>query len=86
MDIEDESRHVRLLIRDRDGKFPSLLDTVLADAGIQVVLSSVRIPRINAIMERWIRSCRHELLDLLDRDATGIWTSHLPCASTAGHT
>ncbi|MEV8442073.1 integrase core domain-containing protein [Actinosynnema sp. NPDC051121] len=63
MDIEDEGRHVRLLIRDRDGKFPSLFDTVLADAGIQVVLSGVRIPRMNAIMERWIRSCRHELLD-----------------------
>jgi putative transposase len=63
MDLADEGRHVRFLIRDRDGKFPALFDAVLADAGIQVVLSGVRIPRMNAIMERWIHSCRHELLD-----------------------
>ncbi|MEU4742905.1 integrase core domain-containing protein [Actinosynnema sp. NPDC023658] len=63
MDLEDEGRHMRFLIRDRDGKFPALFNTVLADAGIQVVLSGVRIPRMNAIMERWIRSCRRELLD-----------------------
>jgi hypothetical protein len=36
---------------------------VLADAGIEVVLSGVRMPRMNSIMERWIQSCRHELLD-----------------------
>ncbi|MEU4446532.1 integrase core domain-containing protein [Actinosynnema sp. NPDC050801] len=63
MDLEDEGRHARFLIRDRDGKYPALFDAVLADAGIQVVLSGVRIPRMNAIMERWIRSCRRELLD-----------------------
>ncbi|GAB2968939.1 integrase core domain-containing protein [Saccharothrix stipae] len=63
MDLEDEGRHARFLIRDHDGKFPALFDTVLADAGIRVVLSGVRIPRTNAIMERWISSCRHELLD-----------------------
>jgi putative transposase len=32
------------LIRDRDGKFPELFDAVLADAGIEVVLSGVRMP------------------------------------------
>jgi putative transposase len=63
MDLEDESSTARFLIRDRDGKFPALFDTILANAGIQVVLSGVRIPRMNAIMERWIRSCRRELLD-----------------------
>lgn len=63
MDLADEGRHARFLIRDRDGKYPALFDAVLADAGIQVVLSGVRIPRMNAIMERWIHSCRRELLD-----------------------
>jgi putative transposase len=58
MDHEDEGRHVRFLIRDRDGKYPALFD-----AGIQIVFSGVRIPRMNAIMERWIHSCRRELLD-----------------------
>ncbi|ROP41851.1 integrase [Saccharothrix texasensis] len=63
MDLEDSGEHARFMIRDRDGKYPALFDAVLADAGIQVVLSGVRIPRMNAIMERWIHSCRRELLD-----------------------
>ena len=63
MDLDDAGNSVWFLIRDRDGKFPALFDAVLADAGIQVVFSGVRIPRMNAIMERWIQSCRHELLD-----------------------
>jgi hypothetical protein len=37
MDLEDTSCRARFLIRDRDGKFPALFDTVLADAGIEVV-------------------------------------------------
>ena len=53
----------RFLIRDRDGKFPELFDAVLADAGIEVVLSGVRMPRMNSIMERWVQTCRRELLD-----------------------
>ncbi|MGX4694981.1 integrase core domain-containing protein [Streptomyces sp. JNUCC 63] len=63
MDLEDVGCRVRYLIRDRDGKFPELFDTVLNDAGIQVVLSGVRMPRMNSIMERWVQSCRGELLD-----------------------
>jgi transposase InsO family protein len=53
----------RSLIRDRDGKYPALFDAILADTGITVVRSGVRVPRMNAIMERWVRTCRHELLD-----------------------
>src|ERR1017187_861351 len=45
------------------GKFPGLFDVILADAGIDVVLSGVRMPRMNSIMERWVQTCRHELLD-----------------------
>ncbi|MEO6090255.1 MAG: integrase core domain-containing protein [Umezawaea sp.] len=63
MDLDDAGTCARFLIRDRDGKFPALFDAILADASIQVVLSGVRIPRMNAIMERWIKTCRHELLD-----------------------
>ncbi|PSL53265.1 hypothetical protein B0I31_10955 [Saccharothrix carnea] len=47
MDIEDTGSTARFLIRDRDGKFPALFDAVLADSGIEVVLSGVRIPRMN---------------------------------------
>ncbi|MBP2328916.1 transposase InsO family protein [Kibdelosporangium banguiense] len=63
MDLDDVGRRARFLIRDRDGKFPTLFDGVLADAGIQVVLSGIQMPRMNSIMEWWVQTCRHELLD-----------------------
>ncbi|MFD0227703.1 integrase core domain-containing protein [Streptomyces hirsutus] len=63
MDLEDVNCRARFLIRDRDGTFPELFDTVLNDAGIQVVLSGVRMPRMNSVMERWVQTCRRELLD-----------------------
>jgi transposase InsO family protein len=63
MDLEDTGCKVKYLIRDRDGKYPGMLDAILADAGIKVVLSGIQVPRMNAIMERWVRTCRRELLD-----------------------
>ena len=39
------------------------VDAILAAAGITVVLRGVRMPHMNSIMERWIQSCRHDLLD-----------------------
>jgi transposase InsO family protein len=63
MDLEDTGAKARYMIRDRDAKFPELFDQVLADAGIQVVLSGVQMPRMNSIMERWVQTLRHELLD-----------------------
>jgi transposase InsO family protein len=63
MDLEDAGCRVKYLIRDRDSKYPALFDAVLAGAGINVVLSGVRMPRMNAVMERWVRTCRRELLD-----------------------
>ncbi|MER7694508.1 integrase [Streptomyces sp. NPDC097610] len=63
MDLQDADCRARYLVRDRGGKFPELFDTILADAGIEVVLSGIRIPRMNSIMERWVQTCRRELLD-----------------------
>jgi putative transposase len=63
MDLEDAGCRARFLIRDRDGKYPDLFDQVLTDAGIEIVLSGIRIPRMNSIIERWVQTCRHELLD-----------------------
>src|SRR5947207_9225225 len=59
MDLQDVNCRARFLIRDRDGKYPALFDTILADTGIQVVLTGVRMPRMNAVIERWIQTCRH---------------------------
>ncbi|MFF3495302.1 integrase core domain-containing protein [Streptomyces sp. NPDC002795] len=71
MDLEDAGSRAKLLIRDRDGKFPDLFDVILRDAGMEVVLSGVQMPRMNSIMERWVQTCRRELLD-----RTLIWNQH----------
>ena len=63
MDLNDAGAKAKYLIRDRDANFPALFDQVLADAGIQTVLSGIRVPRMNSIMEHWVQTCRHELLD-----------------------
>src|SRR5262249_35869888 len=59
MELQDAGCRARFLIRDRDGKYPAAFDAILADTGIEVVLSGVQMPRMNAVMERWIQSCRH---------------------------
>ncbi|WP_167500859.1 integrase core domain-containing protein [Streptomyces malaysiensis] len=63
MDLEDVDFRARFMIRDRDRKFPALFDGVLADAGITVVLSGIQMPRMNSLIERWVQTCRRELLD-----------------------
>ena len=63
MDLDGSAGQFKFLIRDRDILYPPSLDALLADAGIRTVRSAVRAPRMNAIVERWIGSCRRELLD-----------------------
>ncbi|WP_433136810.1 integrase core domain-containing protein [Actinomadura nitritigenes] len=63
MDLEDAGCRARFLIGDRDGEFPELFDAVLAGAGVRVVLPGVRMPRMDAVMERWVQTCRREHLD-----------------------
>jgi hypothetical protein len=58
MDLQDAGSSIRYLTRDRDGKFCTAFDEVLADARIQVVLTGVRMPRMNAVMERWVGTSR----------------------------
>ncbi|AEM85955.1 integrase core domain-containing protein [Streptomyces violaceusniger] len=73
MDLEDAGARARFLIRDRDSKFTTAFDVLMADAGLKVVTTGIRIPRMNSVMERWIQTCRTELLD-----RTLIWNqSHL---------
>lgn len=63
MDLHDAGTKVKFLIRDRDARYPATFDTVLQAEGIEVVQTGIRIPRMNAIMERRVRTCRSELLD-----------------------
>ncbi|WP_351232390.1 integrase core domain-containing protein [Streptomyces sp. NPDC002133] len=63
MDLQEAGNKARFLIRDRDSKFTAAFGAVLADAGLEIVRSGVRMPRMDSLMERWIQSCRRELLD-----------------------
>ena len=64
MDLGDEVHRVKFMIRDRGSSFTAAFDDILADAGIRTVLCNVRTPRMNyAFMERWVQTCRRELLD-----------------------
>jgi transposase len=65
MDLEDAGHvaQIRFLIRDRDAKYPALIDEILGAVGITTVPTGVRMPRMNAIMERWVKPLRAELLD-----------------------
>jgi transposase InsO family protein len=40
-----------------------LIDKILSSAGIATVETGVRMPRMNSIIERWVKTLRAELLD-----------------------
>ena len=40
-----------------------MIDEILRDAKITAVRTGVRMPRMNAIMERWVKTLRAELLE-----------------------
>lgn len=61
--IQNLSRNRSFAGGDRDAKFPVLFDRIPRDAGIQLVRTGVRISRMSCVMERWVQTCRHALLD-----------------------
>jgi transposase InsO family protein len=63
MDLDEAGTRVRFVIHDRDASFTAAFDEVFVAAGIRVLRSAVQAPRMNSVMERWIGSCRGELLD-----------------------
>jgi transposase InsO family protein len=63
MDLEDAGTQVKFVLHDRDASFTAAFDAVFQAAGVRVIRSAVQAPRMNSIMERWIGSCRRELLD-----------------------
>jgi putative transposase len=52
MDLDDAGSAIGYLIRDRGHQVPRRVRRILADAGIQTVLSGIQTPRMNSIMER----------------------------------
>ena len=63
--MDGELGNVRFLIRDRDAKFTRSFDEVFRTEGARVMRTPVRAPKANAYAERFVRTIRTELLDLV---------------------
>jgi transposase InsO family protein len=63
MDLEDAGTRMKFVLHDRDASFTAAFDAMFQAAGARVIRSAIQAPRMNSIMERWIGSCRRELLD-----------------------
>jgi len=58
-----EAGRYRYVILDRDAKFDSSVLQFLEATGLEPKRTSIRSPWQNGIAERWVGSCRRELLD-----------------------
>jgi hypothetical protein len=65
MELDDRASEFRFLVRDRAGQFTTSFDSVLADAGIDVVNIPPRCPRATCSAERFVGTLRRELTDRL---------------------
>jgi transposase InsO family protein len=63
MDLEDAGTRVTFVLHDRDTSLTAAFDEVFRAAGARIIRAAVQAPRMNSIMERWVGSCRRELLD-----------------------
>jgi putative transposase len=63
VDLGERAGAFKFLIRDRDSKFTALLDVVFRAEGIRIVARRCSGTCMNALMERWVGSVRHEILD-----------------------
>ena len=63
MDLEDAGTRVKFVLHDRDASLTAAFDEVFRAAGARMIRAAVQAPRMNSIMERWVGSCRRELLD-----------------------
>jgi len=60
---ETEKLDCKIVMRDLDGKFSKRFDKVFKDRTIQVKKVGPRAPNLNAFVERWVQSVKHEALN-----------------------
>jgi transposase InsO family protein len=60
----DKQPH-RFLLFDRDSKFGADVASAVRHIGSQPIRTAVRSPWQNGVAERWVGSCRRDLLDRL---------------------
>ncbi|MEO8425252.1 MAG: integrase core domain-containing protein [Actinomycetota bacterium] len=65
LSMADDLDNVRHLIRDRDSKFTASFDEVFRSEGGHVILTPIRAPKANAFAERFVRTIRAEVFDLV---------------------
>lgn len=63
--FEETETQFRCLIRDNDSKYTDSFDTVFESQGTRVIPTPLQAPNANAVAERWVRSVRQEILDLI---------------------
>ena len=63
MDLEDAGTRLKFVLHDRDARLTAAFNEVFRAAGARIIRAAVQAPRMNSIMERWVGSCRRELLD-----------------------
>ena len=61
--LQDGALQARYLLRDRDSKFSAGFDQVFRSEGVEVLRLPYRAPRANSIAERFVGTCRREVLD-----------------------
>ena len=64
LSMHDGLERVRFL-RDRDSKFTASFDEVFSSEGARVIKTPVRAPKANAFAERFVRTARAEVFDLV---------------------
>ncbi|MGW3571612.1 integrase core domain-containing protein [Streptomyces sp. NPDC000941] len=83
MDLGDHAQSIRFLIRDRGAYFTDSFDAVFQAIGVRILPTLPHVPRMNAIAERWIGSCRREAADRIL--ITGRRHLHLVVSEYAQH-
>jgi transposase InsO family protein len=60
-----DGQRPRFILRDNDSKYGSTFDVVARATGSEILRTPIKVPRANAIVERYIGSVRRECLDHL---------------------